>query len=117
METGERAEVRDMIHGILAGWNARTEAYMVTTNASLNEVNKHFENLNGSVARHEKIINQNIPHTIAQCPQVDNIKELRDNMVSTKTMNGFVWKIIAAMGVLFTIGFGFIELGTKMGWI
>lgn len=47
---------------------------------SLNKIDTHLEKLNGKVAEHEKIINQNIPHNISLCPQQETIVEIHDTV-------------------------------------
>jgi len=63
----------------------------------LSEFNLHLKELNGSVARHEKIINQNLPHNIAHCPQTETIEDLKKNMVTERAVKKTIY-----------IGFGII---------
>lgn len=105
MEAQERMEVRGMLHDILAGWQAENVAREEITNLALKNIGDHLDRLNGSVAKHEKIINENIPHTIANCPQQENIVEFRDNMITVKAVKKAIYTGIIATGTLFTIIF------------
>ena len=78
MTQKERNEVREMITITLSGWQEATVQRENLIHQSLNKIDEHLEKLNGSVSEHEKIINQNIPHTIAQCPQAKIIDELKE---------------------------------------
>ena len=77
MTQKDRSEIREMIHGILSGWHATTTAQNDITNASLGDIKDHLIKINGKVVEHEKIINVNLPHNIALCPQKDIIEELK----------------------------------------
>jgi hypothetical protein len=77
MTQKDRSEIREMIHGILSGWHATTTAQNDITNASLGEIKDHLVKINGKVAEHEKVINVNLPHHIALCPQRDAIEDLK----------------------------------------
>lgn len=68
------------------------------------EINKRLDRLNGSVARHEKIINENLPHNIAHCPQAGKIEDLEKNMITSTAVKktlyigfGIVCALIAAI--------------------
>jgi len=78
MNTQERTEVREMIKSTLEGWNEATATREKLINISLNSIDAHLAKLNGKVSEHEKIINQNIPHTVALCPQAKIIEELKE---------------------------------------
>lgn len=84
METQERQEVREMIHGVLSGWEAATIAREELLNVNLTGIKEHLVKLNGSVAKHENIINGNLPHTIVNCAQKDIIQEIRDTILKDK---------------------------------
>ena len=84
METQERQEVREMIHGVLSGWEAATIAREELLNVNLTGIKEHLVKLNGSVAKHEGIINGNLPHTIVNCAQKDIIQEIRDTILKDK---------------------------------
>lgn len=86
MTVQDRTEVREMIHGILSGWQAQTTAQNDVTNASLDKIEKHLVRINGSIASHEKIISANLPHNVSLCPQEPIIKEIRDKIISDTTV-------------------------------
>ncbi len=71
---------------------------------NFHEVKGRLDKLNGSVARHEKVINENLPHSINHCPQVKAIEELQDNMITSKAVKktlyigfGIICTLIAAL--------------------
>lgn len=71
---------------------------------NFHEIKGRLDKLNGSVARHEKIINENLPHSINHCPQVKAIEELQDNMITSKAVKktlyigfGIICTLIAAL--------------------
>jgi len=68
------------------------------------KIEKRLDRLNGSVAKHEKIINENLPHNIGHCPQAETIEDLKKNMVSEKAVKktlyvgfGIICTLIAAI--------------------
>ena len=61
------------------------------------EIKGRLDKLNGSVARHEKIINENLPHSVNHCPQVGIIEDLKRNMISEKAVKKTIY-----------VGFGII---------
>jgi hypothetical protein len=105
MEKGDRDEVREMLHDILAGWQAATIAREDVTNEALKNINDHLGRINGSVGRHETIIVENLPHTIAKCAQKETIQEVRDNMITNKAIKRTIIASIASTGTFFTILF------------
>lgn len=86
MNAADKKEMRQMIEDLIAPLSKEVLYQGRLTNISLNNIDSHLTKLNGSVARHEKAIVENLPHTIANCPQGETIKELRDTMVTTKAI-------------------------------
>jgi hypothetical protein len=105
MTKQDRSEVREMIHDILSGWQAATIAREDVTNEALKNINDHLGRINGSVGRHEQKINDNLPHTIANCAQKTTIEEIRDNMISGKAVRNAIILSIGATGTLFSVLF------------
>jgi hypothetical protein len=105
MTAKDRSEIREMIHGILSGWEAATVAREEVTNVSLKGIEDHLGRINGTVGKHEKTINDNLPHTIANCAQKDTIQEIRDSMISAKAVRNAIVLSITATGTLFSILF------------
>jgi len=74
---------------------------------NFHEVKARLDKLNGSVARHEKVINEHLPHSIDHCPQVGAIKDLQDNMITTKAIKKTIYVafgiICALIGALWGI--------------
>lgn len=71
---------------------------------NFHEIKGRLDKLNGSVARHEKVINENLPHSVNHCPQVKAIEELQDNMITSKAVKktlyigfGIICTLIAAL--------------------
>jgi hypothetical protein len=58
---------------------------------NFHEIKGRLDKLNGSVARHEKIINENLPHSVNHCPQVKVIENLKDNMVTEKAVKKTIY--------------------------
>ena len=112
MTQQDRTEVREMIHGILSGWEASTVAREDLIHFSLKNIDNHLGKINGKVQEHEKIINTNLPHSIVNCPQDETIKEIRDNMVSGKAVrNAIMWSVGASCSLV-TLIFIAIKLVT-----
>jgi len=110
MTQKDRTEIREMIHGILSGWEAATVAREEVTNVALKNIGEHLGRLNGSVAKHEEKINGNLPHTVANCAQKETIQEIRDNMISGKAVRNAIVISIGATGTLFSILFALYKL-------
>jgi hypothetical protein len=58
---------------------------------NFHEIKGRLDKLNGSVARHEKVINENLPHSVNHCPQVKVIENLKDNMVTEKAVKKTIY--------------------------
>jgi hypothetical protein len=86
MDLQERTEVREMIHGILSGWEAKTIAREELLNLSLKGISEHLKRINGSILKHENIINENLPHTTANCPQAKTINDIRDALIGDEAV-------------------------------
>ena len=86
MTQKDRTEVREMIETTLGGWHSETVLREVTTNKALDNIDKHLGKLNGTVGKHQTAIDQNLPHTVANCVQTKVIREIRDNMISRKAV-------------------------------
>jgi tetrahydromethanopterin S-methyltransferase subunit B len=112
MTQQDRGEVREMIHGILSGWEAATVAREDLIGVSLKNIEEHLGKINGKVSEHEKIININIPHSIDKCPQKDTIKEIRDNMITNKGVRTTIFTAIVGASALVTVIFIVIKLVT-----
>ena len=105
MTLTDRNEVREMIVATLGGWHSETVIREVTTNKALDKIEKHLEQLNSKVATHEKILNQNIPHTIDKCVQSSAIQEIRDSMITGKAITRAIIIGISSTGALASIFF------------
>ncbi len=112
MTAKDRQEVREIFKDIMAGYMVSIQGYVSSNNAqyiatdgALDKIDKHLEKLNGTVAEHEKKILQELPHTIANCPQQDKIQNIRDNMVSNKAIQKAIYTGIIATGAIASILF------------
>ena len=116
MTQKDRSEVREMLHGILAGYQAMNESAIVVTNVKLENidnslsegmggVHKRLDVLNGKVAEHEKTINIHLPHSVARCAQNGTIQAIRDNMITAKAVRNAI--IIGISGTSGLIGIAF----------
>jgi len=120
MEAQERTEVREMLHDILAGWQATNTAQADMTNLALGEIKEHLMKLNGKVADHEKLINIHLPHSVRNCVQTEVLEDLKKNMISGKAVrNSIILSIgsFASLGLLLTSPLGIaalIAVGTAM---
>jgi hypothetical protein len=110
MTKEERTEIREMIHGMLSGWEANTISREEITNVRLGEISEHLKRINGSVAKHEKIINDNLPHNITHCPQAEKIAELDRNMISDKSVKKTLYTGIAIISTVVAIIWGISEV-------
>ncbi len=113
MTAGERAEVREMIHGVLSGWHAETVAREEITNMALKNIDEHLKALNGKVFEHQKIIYDNLPHSIAHCPQTEKIQSLSDSMISEKTVKKTLYVGFGILGGLIAMLWGIVEIFFK----
>ncbi len=77
------------------------------------EMTKRLDKLNGSVARHEKVIDENLPHNIAHCPQAQTIETLKNNMVTEKAVKKTIYVAIGILGTLIGIVFALFEIFSK----
>ena len=113
MTQKDRTEVRDMIHGMLSGYQAGITAQNDITNLTLGEIRDHLKILNGTVKEHaEKISDLKIKNDlhITECPAMDKIDHLEKEMVSEKAVKktlyvgfGIVCTLIASIWALMEI--------------
>ena len=74
------------------------------------EIKGRLDRLNGSVARHEKIINENLPHSVNHCPQVGVIEDLKRNMISEKAVKKTIYVGFGIICALIGALWGVIEI-------
>ena len=79
----------------------------------LTEIKDRLRGMNNKIARHEKIINENLPHSIDHCPQVETIETLKENMVTTKSVKKTIYTSIIVLGVIISIIWGISEIFFK----
>ena len=74
------------------------------------EIMGRLDKLNGSVARHEKVINEHLPHSIDHCPQVGAIRDLQENMITTKAVKKTIYVAFGIFCALIGALWGIKEL-------
>jgi len=77
---------------------------------NFHEVKGRLDKLNGSVARHEKVINENLPHNVNHCPQVKAIEELQGNMITAKAVKKTIYVGFGIICGLIGAAWGLIEI-------
>ena len=63
------------------------EAQFEGLSDKLTSINDHLARLNGSVAKHELKITENLPHSVVHGVQKDTIEELRDELTGKKALD------------------------------
>jgi hypothetical protein len=53
----------------------------------LEEIDTRLAKLNGSVAKHEQIINTNLPHNVLNCPQADKIEHIEKVLIGEEAID------------------------------
>ena len=109
MTAQDRTEVRAMLNDVLLPYLGEDG----TIRTSLTRIDKYLEKLNGTVASHEKTINQNIPHTIAHCSQAETIKSLEANMITSAAVKKFFGWSVGIIVSIITILWGINEIFLK----
>ncbi len=77
---------------------------------NFHEIRGRLDKLNGSVARHEKVINENIPHSIDHCPQAGTIKDLQENLITGKAIKKTIYIGFTIICALIGALWGVMEL-------
>ena len=120
MTKTDRAEVREMLHDILSGHQAKTDiivtnatSAIIVTNATLKAIDEHIKEINGRVGAHDVIIARNLPHSLANCIQSETIREIRENMISAVAVRKAIYKGIALAGTIIGGLFAAYEILTK----
>jgi len=107
MTTADEKKTRQIFADLVAPHLIMQANDVKQTNIALLHIEEHLEKINGSLGNHEKVINENLPHTIANCAQKDTIQEIRDNMITTKAVKKAVILGIGLtstiIGIIFTI--------------
>ena len=80
---------------------------------SLIGIKNQLRGMNINIASHEKIINENLPHSIDHCPQSETIETLKENMVTTKSVKKTIYTSIIVLGVIISIIWGVSEIFFK----
>ena len=83
MTQKDREEVREMIHGMLSGYQALITSQNDITNLALGEIKEHLKRLNGSVKEQANDIEElkvaDVKH-IAECPAMPKIDKMNERL-------------------------------------
>lgn len=77
---------------------------------NFDKVNQRLDRLNDSVARHEKMINEHLPHSIDHCPQAKVIEGLTENMITSKAVKKTIYIGFGIICALIAALWGVIEI-------
>lgn len=110
LDKADRDEIRTMLHDVVDPYMKAAEKRELLLNISLNNIDGHLEKLNDKVAKHEKTINVNLPHTVQHCPQVEIIKKLELDMVTWHRLKNVVITSIGGFGGVLTIAWLIFKL-------
>ena len=113
MTKTDREEVRQMLHDILSGPQARNESANIVTNIALKEISEHLGKINGKIMEHEIIIVKNLPHALVNCAQSETIREIRENLIGAKAVKKAIYKGVTLTGTIMAILFAIYEILTK----
>jgi hypothetical protein len=86
MTAEDRTEVRTMLTDILAGPLEKINGQIKLVNSQLTDINVQTTKTNGTVTRHERLILENLPHTIVHCVQTKAIDQLREELIRGGTI-------------------------------
>lgn len=75
------------------------------------EINNRLDKLNGNVAKHEKLINENLPHNIAHCSQAESIDAIQKDLEDYHFVKKYPKLILMAVAIL-VIGLIISSVGT-----
>lgn len=86
MDAQERGEVREMIHGVLEGWQQATIERENLIHASLNSIDKRLDKINGTVAKNvmdiEELRIKGFRHVI-DCPAMPKIEKIEQEIIGS----------------------------------
>ena len=80
---------------------------------SLIGIKNQLRGSNINIERHEKIINENLPHSIDHCPQVETIETLKENMITSKSVKKSIYIGIGVLVSIISIIWGISEIFFK----
>lgn len=106
MTQNDRSEIRDMIHGILSGWQAATIAREDVTNNNLSKIDKHLEKLNGTIADHTRAISElklKDDLHIVECPAMPKLVSIEKDLEEYHFVKKYP-KLMVIIIAIFTIG-------------
>jgi hypothetical protein len=100
-------DYRLYIESRIEGLGKLINAQFENVHDKLESIETQTKRTNGTVQEHDRIIKDNLPHTIAKCPQQNVIQEIRDNMIKTEDITKYKAKknsmLIAIISLLIAI--------------
>jgi len=103
MNVADEKKTRQIFTDLIAPHLVTQASDIKQTNITLLKIEQHLEKINNKVADHRKIINENLPHTIVHCSQIETIGKIRDNMISRKAIVSAIIIAIPLTGAIFGI--------------
>ena len=103
MNVADEKKTRQIFTDLIAPHLVTQASDIKQTNITLLNIEKGIGKLNGTVADHDKIIDENLPHTIVHCSQIETIGKIRDNMISRKAIVSAIIITIPLAGAIFGI--------------
>lgn len=108
MNQEDRKEVKEMLHEILSGYQALNESQNYIVVEKLNGINCRLDVLNGKTQKTiDRVIDlekSEVLHPLT-CPNLNRIRTLEDNQLSTKAIKKWIVGSIAITGGIMSILF------------
>jgi len=118
MTQKEQSEVHGMINEILSSWNRETVLRETLIHQSLNNIDKHLEKLNGSVATNIKDIQQlkinEVEHVI-NCPVMPKVEKISEDLEEYHFIKKYP-KILLVVIAILVLGLIISATGTIQSW-
>ena len=126
MDKETKDELREIVSSCSANIMTTVEAQNVIINTKLDGINDHLKHINGTVAAHEKTINDALIERARYrevlqdaLKDVDEIipkvRKLEDNQLSSKTIKKWLVGSVAVMGTLVAIALAVFNLFQHAG--
>ena len=110
--TVSTAELRELIEDAMKIRDERNNGQFNVINTKLDGITQRLDKLNGTVARHEKIINERaivVADYMDHAKEAENVEKrirmLEDQQLSNKTIKKWIVTTVGVTGSLIAIGF------------
>ena len=100
MNVADEKKTRQIFTDLIAPHLVTQASDIKQTNIALFKIEQHLEKINNKIEDHDKIITENLPHTVAHCSQIETIKKIRDNMISRKAIVSAIIIAIPLAGII-----------------